>query len=35
MAGAENDVHENAFGVWLGGECRTARYFGDEGLKGL
>ena len=33
MAGAEDDVYEDAFGVWVGGECGTAGGFGDEGLR--
>jgi hypothetical protein len=33
VAGAEGGVYEDAFGVWVGGECRTIGCFGDEGLK--
>ena len=32
MVGAEIDVHENAFGIWLGGECGKTCYSGNEGL---
>ena len=35
MAGTENDVHEDAFVVWLGGECRTTRDTRDETLRRL
>jgi hypothetical protein len=32
MVGAENDVHADAFGIWLGGECWKVSDFGNESV---